>query len=553
MSEPMTTTPSNDPPKNYLNNGSTIRSWLLTKDHKRIGVLYLISIATFFLIGGLAALVFRTELLTPQADLVQSDTYNKLFTAHGILMLFFFLVPGVPAIMGNFLVPIMVGAKDLAFPRLNLMSWYVFMIGGLFALGAIITGGVDTGWTFYTPYSSMYANSKVILAVAGAFISGFSSIMTAINIIVTVHKMRAPGLTWFRLPLFIWSIYATSLVVVLGTPVVAITLTMVFIERAFGIGIFDPALGGDPILFQHLFWFYSHPAVYITVLPAMGVISEVIACFSRRRVYGYTFVALSSLAIAVIGFFVWGHHMFVSGQSVYAGLIFSFLSFFVGIPTAIKILNWVMTMYKGSISLDAPMLFALGFIGLFTIGGLTGLFLATMATDVHFHDTYFVVAHFHYVMVGGGVMGFFAALHYWWPKMFGRMYPEGIAKFAAIVIFIGFHLTFLPQFQLGYLGMPRRYHVYSPEFQVLHVISTGGAFTMATGYFLVAGYLIWSLFKGKKAPMNPWDARGLEWETASPPPTENFLVTPVVTQEAYAFDLPSETYVPGQPPEEHRV
>lgn len=529
--------------KNYLNNHSTIGSWLLTVDHKRIGILYLISLTIFFLLGGAAAAVFRLELMTPQADLVQSETYNKLFTMHGIVMIFFFLVPSIPAVLGNFLVPVMIGARDVAFPRLNLLSWYVFMAGGLLALSAIVMGGVDTGWTFYTPYSSMYANSNVILAVAGAFIAGFSSILTGLNFIVTIQKMRAPGLTWFRLPLFIWAMYATSLVVILGTPVVAITLVMIFAERFLGLGIFDPKLGGDPVLFQHLFWFYSHPAVYIMILPGMGVISELVSCFSRRRVYGYTFVAFSTLAIAVIGFFVWGHHMFVSSQSVYAGLVFSFLTFFVAIPTAIKILNWIMTMFKGSISFEAPMLYAFGFLGLFTIGGLTGLFLSTMATDIHLHDTYFVVAHFHYVMVGGGVMGFLGGIHFWWPKMTGRMYPEGWAKFAAIVIFIGFNLTFFPQFQLGYHGMPRRYHTYAAEFQVLHIMSTAGASVLGAGYMIMAGYLGWSLFKGKKAPANPWNARGLEWETSSPPPTENFLTMPVVTQEAYAYDKPSVTAI----------
>ena len=552
MSESIHQVAVDQPARNYINNGSTIASWLFTVDHKRIALMYLASLLVFFLLGGAAVAFVRLDLMTPAGDLLQSETYNKLFTMHGIVMIFFFLVPSIPAVMGNFLVPVMIGARDVAFPRLNLMSWYVFMAGGLLALGAIVMGGVDTGWTFYTPYSSMYANSNVILAVAGAFIAGFSSIMTALNFIVTIQKMRAPGLTWFRLPLFIWAMYATSLVVILGTPVVAITLVMIFAERFLGFGIFDPTLGGDPVLFQHLFWFYSHPAVYIMILPGMGVISELISCFSRRRVYGYTFVAFSSLAIAVIGFFVWGHHMFVSSQSVYAGLIFSFLTFFVAIPTAIKILNWIMTMFKGSISFETPMLYAFGFLGLFTIGGLTGLFLSTMATDIHLHDTYFVVAHFHYVMVGGGVMGFLGGLHFWWPKMTGRMYPEAWAKFAAIVIFIGFNLTFFPQFQLGYHGMPRRYHTYVEEFQVLHIMSTAGASVLGVGYMIMAGYLSWSLFKGRKAPSNPYNARGLEWETTSPPPTENFLTAPVVTQEAYAYDKPSVT-APETTVENHRV
>ncbi|MCB1070605.1 MAG: cbb3-type cytochrome c oxidase subunit I [Kiritimatiellae bacterium] len=533
--------------KHYLNAKHTVLSWLLTVDHKRIGMMYLVSLVVFFLIGGAAAVLFRLELMTPAGDLLRSETYNKLFTMHGIVMIFFFLIPSIPAVLGNFLLPIMVGTRDVAFPKLNLASWYVFMLGGILAFVAI---WVDTGWTFYTPYSTMYANSNVILAVCGAFIAGFSSIMTALNFVVTIHKMRAPGLTWFRLPLFVWAMYATSLVVLLGTPVVAITLVMIFVERAFGLGIFNPALGGDPVLFQHLFWFYSHPAVYIMILPSMGVVSEIIACFSRRRIYGYKFVAYSSLAIAVIGFFVWGHHMFVSSQSTYAGMIFSFLTFFVAVPTAIKVLNWTMTMYKGSISLEAPMLYAFGFLGLFTIGGMTGLFLSTLATDIHLHDTYFVVAHFHYVMVGGGVMGFLGGLHFWWPKMTGRMYPEGWAIFAAIVIFVGFNLTFFPQFQLGYHGMPRRYHEYPADFQVLHIMSTAGASVLGFGYLLMAGYLGWSLKFGKKAGANPWDARGLEWETSSPPPTENFLVPPVVRHEAYAYEFESETSPESHPSSE---
>ena len=520
---------------NYLNENKTIRSWLLTTDHKRIAILYLISIIFFFLVGSAAALIFRLELLTPRGDLVTADAYNKFFSLHGIVMVWFFLIPSIPAVLGNFLLPMMIGARDLAFPRLNLLSWYIFMAGGLFTLAVIVIGGVDTGWTFYTPYSSTYANTHVILAATGVFVVGFSSILTAMNFIVTTHTMRAPGLRWFRLPLFVWSHYATSLIIVLATPVLAIALTLVAVERLFDVGIFDPALGGDPLLFQHLFWFYSHPAVYIMILPGMGVVSETISCFARNRIFGYAFVAMASLAIAVLGFFVWGHHMFVSGQSVYAGLIFSLLSMLVAIPSAVKVFNWTATLYKGRIYLDTPMLYALGFIGLFTLGGLTGVSLATLGFDIHVHDTYFVVAHFHYIMVGGMVMAFLGGLHFWWPKITGRLYPEWWGRISAGVVFLGFNLTFFPQFVLGYLGQPRRYHTYAEEFQVYHVLSTAGATILGAGYLLPLCYLLWSLKKGRPAGNNPWDAAGLEWQTASPPPKHNFLQTPVVDWEAYDY------------------
>ena len=523
--------------EHYLNVNYGIRSWLLTVDHKRIALLYLASITLFFFLGGFFAVLIRMELLTPQGDMVQSETYNKLFTMHGVIMVFFFLIPSIPAVLGNFLVPIMIGAKDLAFPRLNLLSWYVYIIGGLLTFAAVVVGGVDTGWTFYTPYSSAYSNGYVIVTGLGVFITGFSSILTGLNFIVTIHKMRAPGLTWFRLPLFIWAHYATSLIFLLGTPVIAITMVLLVLERAFRIGIFDPALGGDPVLFQHLFWFYSHPAVYIMILPGMGVVSELISCFSRKYVFGYHFIAYSSLGIAVLSFLVWGHHMFVSGQSAYASLIFSFLSYSVAIPSAIKVFNWTATLYKGSISYQAPMLYAFGFIGLFTIGGLTGLFLAALGLNVHVHDTYFIVAHFHYIMVGGAVMAYLGGIHFWWPKITGRMYPEGWARFSALVIFIGFNLTFFPQFILGYLGMPRRYHAYPQEFQVLNVMSTAGASILGAGYLIPMIYFLWSLKYGALAGPNPWGATGLEWRTPSPPPTENFKQTPIVSEEPYEYSI----------------
>jgi len=531
------------PPRHYLNDGYGIKSWLLTRDHKRIALLYLAAVTLFFFVGGAMAVLIRLELATPAGDLVSDETYNKLFTMHGVMMVFFFLIPAIPAVLGNFLVPIMIGAKDLAFPKLNLLSWYIYIVGGLFTLYALVIGGVDTGWTFYAPFSTVSSTTNVIPTALGIFITGFSSILTGLNFIVTIHRMRAPGMTWFRMPLFLWSTYATSLINVLGTPVIAITILLVAAERVFKFGFFNPALGGDPVLFQHLFWFYSHPAVYIMVLPAMGVVSELVAAGCRKPVFGYSFVAFASLAIAVIGFLVWGHHMFVAGESVYAALIFSILSFMVAIPSAVKVFNWTATMYKGAVSWETPMLYAYGFIGLFTIGGLTGLFLAAIGVDVHVTDTYFIVAHFHYIMVGGTIMGYLGGLHFWWPKMSGRLYPEGLAKVSAIIIFVGFNLTFFPQFLLGYMGMPRRYHAYPPEFQVLNVLSSAGASILGFGYLIPMIYLTWSLRYGRLAGANPWGAVGLEWTTTSPPPTENFEETPVVAWDAYDYASTAEGHV----------
>jgi cytochrome c oxidase subunit I len=520
---------------NYLNEDFGVFSWLLTKDHKRIGILYLISVTLMFFVGGFFAFMLRMELLTPEGDLLTSDTYNKFFTLHGIVMIFFFLIPAIPAALGNFILPLQLGAKDLAFPKINLLSWYIYIVGAVFGVYVIVTGGVDTGWTFYTPFSTQYSNTHVFATTLGAFITGFSSILTGLNFIVTIHRMRAPGLTWFRLPLFVWSIYATAVVMLLATPVLAITLVLLMVERGLGVGIFDPALGGDPVLYQHLFWFYSHPAVYIMILPAMAVVSDVVAAFTRKKIFGYKFVAFASLAIAFLSFLVWAHHLFVAGISVYSAMIFSFLSMIVAVPSAIKVFNWTATMYRASVSWQTPMLYVMGFIGLFTIGGVTGIFLAALGVDVHVHDSYFIVAHFHYIMVGGTVMGYLAGIHYWWPKITGRMYPEWWARLGALLIFVGFNLTFFPQFLVGYVGMPRRYHAYSPEFQVLNVLSSAGATVLAAGYLLPMTYLIWSLFFGRKAGSNPWGAAGLEWATSSPPPKENFHETPVVTWDAYDY------------------
>jgi cytochrome c oxidase subunit 1 len=527
----------------YLDAPYGIAAWLLTKDHKRIAMLYIVSITIFFAIGGLFAAGVRLELMTPEGDLVSSDVYNKLFTLHGVVMIFFFLIPSIPATLGNFLIPIMCGTKDLAFPRINLLSWYLYVAGALLTLGVVASGGVDTGWTFYTPYSSQSSNTNVTLAAVGVFIAGFSSILTGFNFIVTIHRMRAPGLTWFRLPLFVWAHYATSLVMILGTPVVAITIVLVMAERTLHLGIFDPKLGGDPVLMQHLFWFYSHPAVYIMILPGMGVISELVAAVSRKPVFGYSFVAFSSLAIAILGFLVWGHHLFVSSQSIYAGLVFSIITMLVAVPSAVKTFNWAATMYKGSVSWESPTYWVVGFMGLFLIGGLTGLFLAAMGLDIHLTDTYFVVAHFHYIMVGGAIMAFLGGLHFWWPKITGRLYNDTLGKASAIIVFVGFNLTFLPQFVLGYLGMPRRYHAYPDEFQALNAMSTLGASILGLGYLLPMCYLGYSLFKGALAPANPWGAKGLEWEIPSPPPTFNFDEEPIVTEPAYNYKPGREVHV----------
>jgi cytochrome c oxidase subunit 1 len=525
----------------YLSSKKGLMSWLVTLDHKRIGLMYLVSILTFFMVSGIFAVLLRTELLTPAGDMFSADTYNKLFTLHGAIMVFLFIIPSVPASLGNFFLPLMLGAKDVAFPRLNLLSYYIYVVGALFLLYTLFTGALDTGWTFYTPYSTQ-TDTSVISAVSGAFVLGFSSILTGLNFIVTIHKMRAPGLGWNRLPLFLWAIYATSIIQVLATPVLAITLLLLGVERILDIGIFNPAKGGDPVLFQHFFWFYSHPAVYIMILPGFGIISELIAVHSKKRIFGYSAVALSSVAIAVIGFLVWGHHMFVSGQSALAGTIFSFLTFAVAVPTAIKVFSWVATLYRGSVQLTTPMLYALGFIFSFTIGGLTGLFLGTLAVDVHLHDTYFVVAHFHYTMMGGTVLAFIGGIHHWWSKMFGKIYNETLGKMAWLFVFVGFQLTFFSQFFIGSKGMPRRYHAYVPEFTLGHQLSTLGSYILALGLFMILFYLLYSLLFGEKVKKDPWKGVTLEWATATPPSEYNFDHAPKVTRGPYDFDEIDEAY-----------
>jgi cytochrome c oxidase subunit I len=531
---------------NYLNHDHGWLSWLLTVDHKRIGIMYLVTVSIFFVFGGLAAGLVRINLLSPTGAILELDQYNKAFTAHGTIMLFLFLIPVVPGVLGNFLVPIMIGAKDMAFPKLNLASYYVYLFGAIFFVVALLSGGLETGWTFYPPYSSKYSHTNVLAAGLGVFIIGFSSILTGMNIIATVHKMRAPGMTWGRMPLFMWAMYATSVIQILSTPVLAVTVVCLAVERLFGVGIFDPSLGGDPILFQHMFWYYSHPAVYIMILPGMGVINEVITCFARKNIFGYAAVAWSSVGIAVVGFLVWGHHMFLSGQGIYLGMLFSILTMLVAVPSAVKVFNWTATLYGGTITFQAPMLYAIGFIVLFTIGGLTGIYLGVMGTDIHLHDTYFVIAHFHFTMVGGMMFAWQAGLHFWWPKMTGKMYSDFWSRLAAITTLIGFSLTFLPQFLAGYAGMPRRYPFYPPEFQMLNILSTAGASIQGIGYLMPVCYLLASLFFGKTVGPNPWRATGVEWQTASPPSPHNFEELPLITHPPYEYALPSHyEYVTG--------
>ncbi|HSO38390.1 MAG TPA: cytochrome c oxidase subunit I [Labilithrix sp.] len=547
----ITTTPGHheevDPNVSYLKSSRGLMSWLITLDHKRIGVMYLISVCVAFILGGIFALLVRLELFTHGRTIMDADTYNRMFSLHGVVMVFLFIIPSIPAAMGNIILPIQLGAKDVAFPRLNLLSLYVYIFGACFGVYSMINGGVDTGWTFYTPYSSsdpahggVGSPSAVIPMTLAAFIMGFSSILTGVNFIATIHKMRAPGLTWRRLTLFTWSLYATSIIQVLATPVLAITLLLLTMERFLGLGIFDPRMGGDPVLFQHFFWFYSHPAVYIMIVPGMGVVSELIATFARREPVGYMAIAMSSLGLALLGFLVWGHHLFVAGMSEYATMVFSALTFLVAIPSGVKIFNWVATLYKGSISLQSPMLWALSFLFLFTIGGLTGLFLGMLAVDVHLHDTYFVVAHFHYVMVGGTVMGFFGGLHYWWPKFTGKMYDETWARAGWFFVFIGFNITFLTQFVLGSRGMPRRYYDYLPKFEQLHQISTIGSWIIGVGFLIILINLVRSLMGGKPAPRNPWGSAALEWMTPTPPPLYNFVKDPVLTRGQYDYQLATD-------------
>lgn len=540
--------------ENYLKNTTGVLSWLFTLDHKRIGIMYLIGILTAFAAGGVLALSIRAHLLDPDGWLFKGENanniYNQVFTLHGAIMVFLFIIPSIPAALGNFLVPVMLGAKDVAFPRLNLSSFYLWVVGAMFFICALLGSGLDTGWTFYTPYSTT-TDTSVILATLGAFVLGFSSIFTGLNFIVTINTMRPPGMTWFKMPLFLWATYSTSIIQVLATPVLGITLLLLIAERTMRIGIFDPEFNGDPVTYQHFFWFYSHPAVYIMILPAFGIISELIAVHAHKHIFGYRFIAYSSVAIALLGFLVWGHHMFTSGMSALTTIIFSALTFTVSVPSAIKVFNWLATLYKGSISLTTPMCYAISFIFLFTIGGLTGLFLGVLSVDLHLHDTYFIVAHFHYVMMGGTLIAFLGGLFHWWPKMTGKMFSEFWGRTSCAIVFIGFNMTFLPQFVLGSRGMPRRYATYDPEFTTLHQWSSYGSFILGIGLLLAGIVLLVSLYNGRKAPSNPWGAVTLEWQCTSPPPYYNFARPPVVG-DPYDFhdlrwDEATENYVIVEP------
>jgi cytochrome c oxidase subunit I len=518
----------------YLVDGTTVMSWLNTRDHKRVGVMFLVSVIFFFFIGGLFAMLMRLKLLQPGPFFMDALSYNRLFTLHGVVMIFLFLIPSIPSAFGNFVLPLMLGARDVAFPRLNLASFYLYLAGAILTVWAMLQGGADTGWTFYTPYSST-TPTQVFPVLIGVFILGFSSILTGLNFIVTVHTLRAPGLNWMKVPLFVWSIYGTSIIQVLATPVLGISVLLVAVERAGGFGLFDPARGGDPLLFQHMFWFYSHPAVYIMVLPGMGVVSETVCAFSRKNPFGYKAIAMSSLGIAFVGFFTWGHHMFVAGQSTFNAGAFGILSMFTGVFTAIKVFNWVGTMYRGAISFKTPFAYICGFLYFIVFGGMTGVALATTSLDIHWHDTYFVVAHFHFIMVGASMMAFLAALHYWFPKMFGRTYPEGWGLVAASLIILGFNATFIPQFLLGNFGMPRRYYQYPEHFQALNVASTAGATLLGFGFLIIFIYLAIALRWGSRSESNPWGSKGFEWLTASPPPTHNFDEIPTITQMPHDY------------------
>ena len=524
---------------NYLAAEHGIWSWLNTRDHKRIALMFYVCVLVMFLLGGAFALALRTELLTPRRTIMDAETYNRMFTLHGVVMVWLFLIPSIPTVFGNFILPIQLGARDLAFPKMNLMSFYTYLIGMAVTIGGMLTGGTDTGWTFYPPYSTL-TPTRLVPVVLGVFILGISTILSGINFVATTHMLRARGMSWKQIPLFVWAIYGTSIIMLLATPVLGMSILLVALDNGLRLGIFDPSVGGDPVLFEHIFWFYSHPAVYIMILPAMGVISEVVPTFAHRRPSSYTAIAISTFGIAFVGFLTWGHHMFVAGVSTYAAGVFGILSMFVAIFSAIKVFTWTATLYRGQISFRTPLLYFFAFLFLFVFGGMTGVAVATQSLDVHWHDTYFVVAHFHFIMVGGSVTAFLAAAHYWFPKMFGRMYSERVGLLSAAAVLLGFILTFLPQFLLGNAGMPRRYYSYPAQYQWLHVLSTGGAYLLAGALLLTLANLAVAMKWGDKAPDNPWQSRSFEWLTRSPPIKRNFARTPTLDYSPYDYTLTEE-------------
>jgi cytochrome c oxidase subunit 1 len=535
--------PTESVERDYLRAKPGIRSWLTTTDHKRIAIMFLVAVTLALILGGTFAMILRTKLLTPGPALMSPMTYNRMFTLHGVVMVFMFMIPAIPAVFGNFCLPMMLGAKDLAFPRINLASFYVYCTGAAITLWGMIHGGADTGWTFYAPYSTV-SPTDVAPVAFGVFVLGVSSIMTGLNFIATTHMLRIRGMRWHDMPIFVWAIYATSVIQVIATPVLGLAVTLVALDHALHMGIFDPALGGDPVLFEHLFWFYSHPAVYIMILPAMGVIAEIVPTFSKKHQSSYRALAYSSLGIAFIGFLTWGHHLFVAGISQFDAGVFGLLSMFVAIFSAIKVFTWISTLYRGSITFNTPMLYFFAFVYLFAFGGMTGIAVATTSLDVPWHDTYFVVAHFHFIMIGGTLTAFLGAIHYWFPKMFGRMYSERWGLVSAFLVFAGFNLTFVPQFLLGNAGMPRRYYSYPARFHILNVASSLGAYLLATALILTLAYLLISLRWGARAPANPWGSRGFEWRTPSPPPVHNFVTPFDPARGAYAYDEPPPDEVP---------